>query len=190
MLTIWLKKVRSQDLGILHVDWPSHMTWYLCCMLRPLFWALVEEILEHPAWYQISDLLKTPQIKNSRYDAKFRAPDPWRVSDFGTLPIESSSCIVLNLGFYIHGGSYNPPGLEPNNSDGNEFESSDCCSLMLHTKWHSKWGKSFLKSIIGFSADSKIRLQNQLNALQKLHQGSRLSLSTSLLVSNTNHAKV
>jgi hypothetical protein len=134
--------------------------------------------------------LKTFQIKNSRCHAKFRVADPWRVSDYGTLPIESSSFIVLNLGFYMDGESCNPSGLEPNNSDGNEFESSDCCSLMLHTKCHSRWGKSFLKSIIGFSADSKIRVQNQLDALQKLHQGSRLSLSTSLLVSDTNHAKV
>jgi hypothetical protein len=97
---------------------------------------------------------------------------------------------VLNLGFYIHGESYNASELEPNNSDGNKFESSDCCSLILHTKCHSRWGKSFLKSIIGFSADSKIRLQNELDALQKLHQASRLSLSTSLLVSDTNHARV
>jgi hypothetical protein len=134
--------------------------------------------------------LKTLQTKNSRYHAKFRVPDPWRVSDYGTLPIESSSFFVLNLEFYIHGESYNPSGLEPNNRDGNEFESSDCCSLMLHTKCHSRWGKSFLKSIIGFSADSKIRLQNQLDALQKLHQGRRLSLSTSLLVSDTNGAEV
>jgi hypothetical protein len=29
-------KVRSQDLGILHIDWPSHMTWYLCPMLCAL----------------------------------------------------------------------------------------------------------------------------------------------------------
>jgi hypothetical protein len=133
--------------------------------------------------------LKTLQIKNSRYHAKFRVRDPWRVSDHETLPIGSSSFIVLNLAFYIHGKSYNPSGLEPNNSDGNEFESSICCSLMLHTKCHSRWGKSFLKGIIEFSADSKIRLQNQLDALQKLHQGRRLSLSTSLLVSETNHAK-
>jgi hypothetical protein len=98
--------------------------------------------------------LKTLQIKNSRYHAKFRVPDPWRVSDDGTLPIESSSFIVPDLGFYMHGESYNPSGLEPNNSDGNEFESSERCSLMLHTKCHSRWGKSFLKSIIGFSADS------------------------------------
>jgi hypothetical protein len=123
--------------------------------------------------------LKTLQIKNSRYHEKFRVPDPWRVSDYETLPIESSSFIVLNFGFYIHGESYNPSGLEPNNRDGNEFESSDCSSLMLHTKCQSRWRKSFLKSIIGFSADSKIRLQNPLDALQKLHQGSRLSLSTS-----------
>jgi hypothetical protein len=123
--------------------------------------------------------LKTLQIKNSRYHEKFRVPDPWRVSDYETLPIESSSFIVLNFGFYIHGESYNPSGLEPNKSYGNEFESSDCCSLMLHTKCQSRWRKSFLKSIIGFSADSKIRLQNPLDALQKLHQGSRLSLSTS-----------
>ncbi len=151
---------------------------------------MVEEILEQPAWYQISDWLKTLQIKNSRYHEKFRVPDPWRVSDYETLPIESSSFIVLNFGFYIHGESYNPSGLEPNNRDGNEFESSDCSSLMLHTKCQSRWRKSFLKSIIGFSADSKIRLQNPLDALQKLHQGSRLSLSTSPWVSETNHAKV
>jgi hypothetical protein len=43
--------------------------------------------------------LKTFQIKNSRYHAKFRVPDPWRVSDYGTLPIESSSFILLDLGF-------------------------------------------------------------------------------------------